>query len=94
MSSSLSARLVTRSRQPGGRHGQAGVARAGRPAGAVRYAAMASLLTGIVLVVALALAAAAGIALVIGLFAVSARRPSGAERSGPDAAAEPVARVS
>jgi len=55
---------------------------------------MASLLTGIVLVVALALAAAAGIALVIGLFAVSARRPSGAERSGPDAAAEPVARVS
>jgi uncharacterized membrane protein SpoIIM required for sporulation len=35
---------------------------------------MASLLSGIVLVVALALAAAAGIALLVGLFRVSARR--------------------
>jgi hypothetical protein len=36
---------------------------------------MASLLSGIVLVVALGLAAAAGIALLVGLFRVSGRRP-------------------
>jgi hypothetical protein len=36
---------------------------------------MASQLTGLVLVIALGLAAAAGIALLVGLFRVSGRRP-------------------
>jgi hypothetical protein len=38
---------------------------------------MASVLTGIVLVFALALTAAAGLALLVGLFRVSGRRPAG-----------------
>jgi hypothetical protein len=41
---------------------------------------MASLLSGIVLVVALAVAAAACVALVVGLFRVSARHPAAGER--------------
>ena len=56
---------------------------------------MASLLSGIMLVLALAVAAAAGIALLIGLFRVSGRGAAGAEPShGQDAAAGPLARVS
>jgi hypothetical protein len=86
--------MVARSRQPGSSDCEVGVARAGRMAGTVHCAAMASLLSGIVLVAALAVAAAAGIALVVGLFRVSARRPAGGERSGPRAAAEPGTRVS
>jgi hypothetical protein len=56
---------------------------------------MASMLTGITLVVALALAAAAGIALLVGLFRVSARRPAGGEHDhSPYSAAGPPTRVS
>jgi hypothetical protein len=51
-----------------------GVAWASRTAGTLHCAGMASLLTGVVLVVALGLAAAAGIALLVGLFRVSGRR--------------------
>ena len=56
---------------------------------------MASFLTGIILVLALAVAAAAGIALLIGLFRVSGRRPADGEQNhGPHPAADPPARVS
>ena len=51
-----------------------GVARASRTAGTLHCPGMASLLSGIVLVVALGVAAVAGIALLVGLFRVSGRR--------------------
>ncbi|MGB6456857.1 MAG: hypothetical protein WBH47_20515 [Streptosporangiaceae bacterium] len=56
---------------------------------------MESLLSGTMLVLALAVAAAAGIALLIGLFRVSGRGAAGADSShGPDAAVGPPGRVS
>jgi uncharacterized membrane protein SpoIIM required for sporulation len=42
---------------------------------------MASLLSGIILVLALALTAAAGLALLVGLFRVTGRRPAASEQS-------------
>lgn len=56
---------------------------------------MAALLTGIILALALAVAAVAGIALLVGLYRVSGRRPASTERSrAADTAAAPPARVS
>lgn len=65
------------------------------PAGTLHSAAMASLLSGIVLVIALAVAATAGIALVVAFFRVTGRRPAAvAGDQGPQPAAEPPTWVS
>jgi hypothetical protein len=56
---------------------------------------MVALLIGILLVLALVVAAMAGIAVLVGLYRVSGRRPAGTGRNdAPHAAAEPTARVS
>jgi uncharacterized membrane protein SpoIIM required for sporulation len=53
---------------------------------------MAALLSGIILVLALAVAAGAGIALLVGLYRVSGRRSAGTEPNhAPHTAAEPPA---
>jgi hypothetical protein len=54
---------------------------------------MVALLIGILLVLALVVAAMAGIAVLVGLYRVSGRRPAGTGRNdAPHAAAEPTAR--